>query len=122
MRDAGEALAELNNPVSPGLLAQARIDILAAQTDLEAAREKRVALLNPTFQDVVNAQADVTAARVALQDAKDDLDALLTEVTDTTFGVAGTVADVLVMEGDSVSAGDPLAMLDAQTVADLEKA
>ena len=38
-----------------------------------------------------------------------------------TFGQQGTVADVTVEEGDIVSAGDPLAVLDAETVANLEK-
>ena len=38
------------------------------------------------------------------------------------FGVPGTVGDVLVVEGESVSAGDSLAVMDAETIANLEKA
>ena len=38
-----------------------------------------------------------------------------------TFGQQGTVSEVVVSEGDIVSAGDPLAVLDAETVANLEK-
>ena len=38
------------------------------------------------------------------------------------FGVPGTVGDVLVVAGESVSAGDALAVMDADTVANLEKA
>ena len=38
-----------------------------------------------------------------------------------TFAQQGTVSDVIVSEGDIVSAGDPLAVLDAETVANLEK-
>ncbi len=38
-----------------------------------------------------------------------------------TFGQQGTVAEVTVVEGDIVSAGDPLAVLDAETVANLDK-
>ncbi len=39
-----------------------------------------------------------------------------------TFGQQGIVSDVLVSEGDAVSEGDTLATLDAETVANLEKA
>ncbi len=39
-----------------------------------------------------------------------------------TFGQQGTVSEVIVSEGDTVSAGDPLAVLDAETIANLEKA
>ena len=38
-----------------------------------------------------------------------------------TFGQQGTVSEVIVSEGDTVSAGDALATLDAETVANLEK-
>lgn len=38
-----------------------------------------------------------------------------------TFGQQGTVSEVMVEEGDIVSAGEPLAVLDAETVANLEK-
>ena len=38
------------------------------------------------------------------------------------FGVPGTVGDVLVVAGESVSAGEALAVMDADTVANLEKA
>ena len=38
-----------------------------------------------------------------------------------TFSQQGTVAEVAAAEGDIVSAGDPLAVLDAETVANLEK-
>ena len=39
-----------------------------------------------------------------------------------TFGQQGFVSDVTVSEGDRVSAGDAIAVLDAETVANLEKA
>ena len=39
-----------------------------------------------------------------------------------TFGQQGTVSEVIVSEGDVVSAGEALAVLDAETVANLEKA
>ncbi|MCY4530612.1 MAG: biotin/lipoyl-binding protein, partial [Chloroflexi bacterium] len=39
-----------------------------------------------------------------------------------TFGQQGFVSDLTVLEGDRVSAGDALAVLDAETVANLEKA
>ncbi len=73
---AQEQLSELG-VAYPDLLAQAHIDILNAQSDLETARENRAALDNPTHLDVVNAQASVTAALVALQDANDALAELL---------------------------------------------
>ena len=38
-----------------------------------------------------------------------------------TFGQQGTVSEVIASEGDIVSAGDALAVLDAETVANLEK-
>ena len=38
-----------------------------------------------------------------------------------TFGQQGTVSEVIVSEGDGVSAGDALAALDSETVANLEK-
>ena len=39
-----------------------------------------------------------------------------------TFGQQGFVSDLTVSEGDRVAAGDALAVLDAETVANLEKA
>ena len=39
-----------------------------------------------------------------------------------TFGQQGFISEVTVLEGDRVSAGDAIAVLDAETVANLEKA
>ena len=71
LRKAEEELSDLG-VVSPSDLAQARLDILNAQADIEDAIEARAELnAPPTFQELAKANADVTAAHVALQDAKD---------------------------------------------------
>ena len=90
--DLQEAEVELSEigVVSPELLIQARIDILNAQAYLETTVEKRAALMNPTLQEVVRAESGVTAARLALQETKDDLDALLNPSEDD---IAVAIAD-----------------------------
>ena len=64
LQKAEEIVSELG-VVSADLLVQAHIDILKAQDALETAKENKVTLVTPTFQEVVKAQSDVTAARVA---------------------------------------------------------
>ncbi len=102
LQGAEEELSELG-AVSDSELAQARLDVLNAQADIEDAREARVELgAPPTFQELAKANADVTAARVALQDAKDDLDALLNPVD------ADVEDEIAKRESDIASAEDSL--------------
>ena len=63
LQKAEEIVSELG-VVSADLLVQAHIDILKAQDALETAKENKVTLVTPTFQEVVKAQSDVTTARV----------------------------------------------------------
>ena len=63
LQKAEEALGDLG-VVAVDTLVQTRIDILNAQADLETVQESKVTLVTPTFQEVVNAQSRVTAARV----------------------------------------------------------
>ena len=82
LQKAEEELSELG-VVSPSDLAQARLDILNARDDLDTAIEARAELnAPPTFQELARANADATAARVALQDAKDALHELLNPIDD----------------------------------------
>ena len=76
LREAEDGLSEIG-VVSPDLLVQARIDILNAEADLETAVDVRAALMSPTLQEVIRAESAVTAARVALQDASENLDGLI---------------------------------------------
>ena len=103
LQKAEEELSELG-VVSPSDLAQVRLDILNARDDLDTAIETRAELnAPPTFQELARANADVTAARVALQDAKDALHELLNPIDDD---VADEIANY---ESDIDSAEENLA-------------
>ena len=94
LREAEDELSEVG-VVSSDLLVQARIDILNAEADLETVADARAALMNPTLQEVVRAESAVTAARLALQDAREDLDELLNPDEDAIADdTAGYQADI----------------------------
>ena len=102
LQKAEEELSDLG-VVSPSEMAQARLDILNAQADLDTAIETRAELnAPPTFQELAKANADVTAAHVALQDAEDALDDLLSPIDDE---VADEIANY---ESDIYSAEENL--------------
>ena len=105
LQEAEEELSELG-AVSDSELARARLDILNAQADIEEAREARAGLdAPPTFQEIAKANSDLTAARVALQDAKDDLDALLNPVDeDVEDEIAKRESDIASAEDSLTSA------------------
>ena len=108
---AEEELSELGI-VSPSDLAQARLDILNAQADLDTAIETRAELnAPPTFQELAKASADVTAARVVLQDAKDALDELLNPIDDDVADeIANYESDIDSAEESLISARFDLRM------------
>ena len=118
LQKAEEALSDLG-VVSDDLLVQARIDILKAHDALDAAKENKVTLVTPTFQEVVNAQSKVTAARVALQDARDDLDAL---INPTDGDIETAKSDVTKARLDLEAAREALDALTNVTEIDLAKA
>ena len=105
-QDLQEAEQELNDlgGVSPSDLAQARIDILNAQANLETTIETRAALNAPTFQELAKANANTTVAHVALQDAKADLTALLDPIDEDAMDeIASYEADIDSAEGSLTS-------------------
>lgn len=102
LRKAEDELSEAE-VVPASLRAQASLDVVNARAELEAARERKAELENPTPQQVTRAKSAVTAAQVALQDARDDLDSILSPSQDD-------VADELASrEADLVSAENALA-------------
>lgn len=118
LQEAEDALRELG-VVSDDLLEQAHIDILKAQDALETAKENKVTLVTPTFQEVVKAQSKVTASRVALQVAQDELEVLLNPRDGDIESANAAVTKARV---DLEAAKEALDALTSVTAVDLAKA
>ena len=102
LQNAEDELSELG--FLPSLdVAQAWVDVLNARADRDAARESRAELDAPTFQELAKARADVADARVALQDAQDDLAAILNPIDEDVED------EIARLESDVASAEDALA-------------
>jgi len=97
----GQVLLRLSNDNLADQVAQARLELRLAEIDLEEATGPRESLA--TEADIAAARAALEGARVAVEQARRNVEDLTARAP-----FAGTVSDISVRPGDTVSPGAPL--------------